>query len=132
MRGFGGFSALQFVKDGRQLYYRQGQSIYAINVPAAPPSLGGQTPAPSPGGGPGGDGPTQTRHPGFDLEPDASGHYKVTHVYKHGPADKDYVKIKVGDYVLAIDGHDLKAGDNYWKYYTLAPANHFDLTVNAK
>src|SRR5207253_10895488 len=44
-----------------------------------------------------------TRYPGVDLEP-ADGFWKVTHVYRHGPADKDYVKIKAGDYGLAIDG----------------------------
>src|SRR5262249_11100226 len=31
----------------------------------------------------------QTRFPGFELEPDASGYYKVSYVYKDGPADKD-------------------------------------------
>jgi len=40
----------------------------------------------------------QTRYPGFDLEPDeASGFYKVSYIYKHGPADHDYVKLNVGD-----------------------------------
>jgi tricorn protease len=73
-----------------------------------------------------------TRHPGFDLEPDASGFYKVTHVYKNGPADKDYVRISVGDYVLAVDGHDLKAGDNYWQYFTKAPGGRFEFTLNNK
>jgi len=38
----------------------------------------------------------QTRFPGFDLQPDPSGFYKVTHIYRRGPADKDYVKINVG------------------------------------
>ena len=73
----------------------------------------------------------QTRYPGFDLEP-ADGFYKVTHIYRDGPADKDYVKIKVGDYVLAVDGQDLKAGDNYWKNFTLAPGGRFEFTVNSK
>ena len=51
-----------------------------------------------------------TRHPGFELALDQSGFYKVDHVYKQGPADKDWIKIKRGDFVLAIDGHDIKAG----------------------
>jgi tricorn protease len=72
----------------------------------------------------------QTRHPGFELEADKSGYYKVTHVYKHGPADKDYVKIRKGDYVLAVDGEPLKAGDNYWRLYTAAPAGRLEFTVN--
>jgi tricorn protease len=76
--------------------------------------------------------PPQTRHPGFDLEADKSGYYKVTHVYNNGPADKDYVKISVGDFILAIDGDDLKAGDNYWKAYTLAPGSKLEFLVNSK
>src|SRR5262249_20964428 len=76
--------------------------------------------------------PPQTRHPGFELEADKSGYYKVTHVYKNGPADKDYVKINVGDYILAIDGDELKAGDNYWKAYTLAPGSKLEFTVNSR
>jgi tricorn protease len=74
----------------------------------------------------------QTRYPGFELQADPSGYYKVTHVYKHGPADKDYVRISVGDYVLAIDGQELKAGDSYWKAYTTAPGGKLEFTVNSK
>jgi tricorn protease len=73
----------------------------------------------------------QTRYPGFEMEAD-DGFYKVTHVYKNGPADKDYVKIKAGDYILAIDGQDIKAGDNYWKLYTTAPGERLEFLVNSK
>jgi tricorn protease len=87
-------------------------------------------------GGAGGRGEAnadQTRFPGFELQPDnGSGYYKVTHVYKHGPADKDLVKIKPGDYILAVDGQPLKAGDNYWKAYTQSPGTKIEFTVNAK
>src|SRR5262249_30246479 len=38
-----------------------------------------------------------TRFPGFELEADNSGFYKVTHIYKNGPADRDYVKLSAGD-----------------------------------
>ena len=34
--------------------------------------------------------------PGFDLVADPSGFYKVGHIYKNGPADHDYLKIKDG------------------------------------
>jgi tricorn protease len=74
----------------------------------------------------------QTRYPGFELQADPSGFYRVANIYKNGPADKDYVKISVGDYVLAIDGQDLKAGDNYWKAYTLAPGTKLEFTINSK
>jgi tricorn protease len=74
----------------------------------------------------------QTRFPGFELEPDASGYYRVSYMYKDGPADKDYVNINVGDYVLAVDGHELKAGDNYWKYFTAVRGEKLNFAVNAK
>ena len=56
----------------------------------------------------------RTRFLGFELEP-ANGRYRVSHVYRDGPADKEWIDIKTGDYVLAIDGQEIKAGDNYWK-----------------
>jgi tricorn protease len=71
-----------------------------------------------------------TRFPGLDLEP-AGGFWMVTHVYKHGPADKDYIKIKAGDYVLAIDGNDLTDGDDIWKTLNAA-GPRMDLLVNSK
>ncbi len=74
----------------------------------------------------------QTRYPGFELEADPTGFYKVVHVYKNGPADKDYVKINPGDFILAIDGQPLKAGDNYWKLYTTAPGERIEFLVNNK
>src|SRR5678815_5438292 len=42
----------------------------------------------------------QTRYPGFDLQPDSSGLYKVSYVYRKGPADHDYVKLTSGDFIL--------------------------------
>ncbi|MFI5311878.1 MAG: S41 family peptidase [Gemmatimonadales bacterium] len=55
-----------------------------------------------------------TKFLGFELEP-GNGKYRVSHVYRGGPADKDWIDIKAGDYVLAVDGQDVKAGDDYWK-----------------
>jgi tricorn protease len=74
----------------------------------------------------------QTRYPGFELEPDSSGYYKVSYIYKDGPADKDYVEISVGNYVLSVDGHPLKAGENYWKYLTAVRGEKIEFTVNSK
>ena len=54
-----------------------------------------------------------TRQPGFELEADA-GAYRISRIYRNGPADKEWLGLKVGDYVLAIDGKPIKAGDNYW------------------
>jgi tricorn protease len=74
----------------------------------------------------------QTRYPGFDLVADASGFYKVGHIYKDGPADRDFLKIKTGDYVIAVDDHDLKTTQNYWQYFTLAPGSKFHFAINDK
>ncbi len=84
-------------------------------------------------GGPGGgeSGRLDARHPGFELTADG-GFYKVTHIYKNGPADKDWIKLSVGDYILALDDQELKAGENYWKRFALAPGNRFEFTVNSK
>src|SRR5262249_52962114 len=59
--GFGGLSGLQFAKDGRTLYYRQANGIYAVAISrgqggpfggggsdGAVPSPGGRAPAESP------------------------------------------------------------------------------------
>jgi tricorn protease len=81
--------------------------------------------------GSGETGRLDARHPGFELAAD-NGFYKVTHIYKNGPADKDWIKLSVGDYVLAIDDQELKAGENYWKRYALAPGNRLEFTVNSR
>jgi tricorn protease len=85
------------------------------------------------GGGRTGDRtPQQTRHPGFDLVPDASGLYRIGHVYKDGPADRDYFKLKEGHYVLAVGDHQLKTSDNYWRYFTLGSTGKFHFLLNDK
>lgn len=56
-----------------------------------------------------------TRHLGFELEPSATGRYTVGHIYKDGPADKEWLDISEGDVVLAVNGTELRSGDNYEK-----------------
>src|SRR5262245_25551870 len=57
----------------------------------------------------------QTAHLGIELEADEqAGRYRVTHIFETGPADKDWVKVKAGDYLIAINGKQVRAGDNYW------------------
>jgi tricorn protease len=73
-----------------------------------------------------------TRYPGFDLVADPSGFYKVGHIYKDGPADHDYLKIKTGDFVISVDDRDLKTADNYWQAFTLASGNKFHFMINDK
>jgi tricorn protease len=74
----------------------------------------------------------QTLHLGIDLAPDAaSGRYKVTHVFEEGPADKDWIKVSVGDYLLALDGQPIQATDSLWKHLTNRRLNRkVKLTLN--
>jgi tricorn protease len=74
----------------------------------------------------------QTHHPGFDLEPDSAGYYKVSYIYRKGPADHDYVRITPGNFILAVNGKELKTSENYWKMFNLLPGRKFEFTVNSK
>ena len=74
----------------------------------------------------------QTRYPGFDLEPDSSGYYKVSYIYPHGPADHDYVKVAVGNFVVAVDEKELKTSDNYWRLFNILPGSKFQFLVNSR
>jgi tricorn protease len=76
--------------------------------------------------------PAQTRYPGFDLKLDGSGYYRIGHIYKTGPADHDYLKVRANDYVISIDGHELRTTDNYWQYFTLASGQKFHFMLNDK
>ncbi|HSP63673.1 MAG TPA: S41 family peptidase, partial [Pyrinomonadaceae bacterium] len=87
--------------------------------------------APPPGGR--GSGGVSTGHLGIELEPDsAAGRYRVTYVYEDGPADKDWVKVKVGDYLIAIGGKQVKAGDEYWQLLNDRLNRKVEVTFNNK
>jgi tricorn protease len=79
------------------------------------------------------EGAVSTGHLGLELEPDAAaGRYRVTYIYEDGPADKDWVKVKVGDYLLAIDGKPVKAGDEYWSLLNYRLNRKVAVTFNDK
>ena len=85
-------------------------------------------------GGPSDAGPStgQTRQPGFLIKSDPAGFYRVGHIFKSGPADHDYLKIAEGNYIISLDGRDLKTTDNYWQYLTLASSNKLRFMLNDK
>jgi tricorn protease len=97
---------VQDVGDRQELLNIINEMIGELNAShtgAAPPPRGREP------------GMLSTVHLGLELEADgAAGRYKVTHVYEDGPADKDWVKVSVGDYLIAINGKPIKAGDDYW------------------
>ena len=74
----------------------------------------------------------QTRYPGFDVVADASGFYKVGRLYKNGPADKDFLKVQEGHFIIAVDDRPLKTTDNYWQRFTLAAGQKFRFLLNDK
>ena len=88
------------------------------------------------GGGLPGDPPVtdrvQTRYPGFTLQPDSSGYYKVESIYHKGPADYEYMKIAPGNYVLAVNGKPLKTTGNYWQLFNVLPGRNLDFLLNSK
>ncbi|HEX5070353.1 MAG TPA: S41 family peptidase [Vicinamibacterales bacterium] len=85
-------------------------------------------------GGPSNAGPSTgtTRNPGFEVVFDSSGYYRVGHIYKTGPADHDYLKVRTGDYILALDDRDLKTTDNYWQRLTFPATNKLRFLLNDK
>ncbi len=87
--------------------------------------------APPPGGR--ATGGVSTGNLGIELEPDsAAGRYRVTYVYEDGPADKDWVKVSGGDYLIAIGGKQVKAGDEYWQLLNDRLNRKVEVTFNNK
>ena len=74
-----------------------------------------------------------TRHLGVDLATDAaSGKYKVSHIYAEGPLDKDWIKLEAGNFLIAIDGKPIKAGDDTAVFLGRRLNPKVELTFNTK
>jgi hypothetical protein len=58
------------------------------------------------------------------------GYHKVSHIYKHGPADKDYVKINVGDSAASLAGNLSEAAPSLVNDL-LRPANSASLAAQS-
>jgi tricorn protease len=94
--------------------------LNASHTGAAPPARGRR-------------GGVSTGHLGLDLDPDdQAGRYRVSYIYEGGPADKDWVKVKTGDYLIAIGGKQVKAGDNYWQLLGSRLNPKLEVTFNDK
>ncbi len=63
----------------------------------------------------------QTRYPG--LRPGARFLRLLQGLLHHrkGPADHDYVKLAPGNFILAVNGKQLKTTDNYWELFNVLP-----------
>jgi tricorn protease len=114
---------VEYVGDRQELLNIINEMIGELNAShtgAAPPPRGA------------GGGGAATGHLGIELEPDtAAGRYKVTYIYEDGPADKDWVRVKVGDYLLAINGRPVKAGDDYWELLSNRLNRKVNVTFNS-
>jgi tricorn protease len=66
----------------------------------------------------------------MELAPDARG-LRVTYIYKDGPADKVWLNVKEGDYLLSINGTKVGPRDNYWKHLTGILNEYVTVTVAA-
>jgi tricorn protease len=114
---------VQFVGDRQELLNIINEMIGELNA-----SHTGAAPPPRGFGGAG-----STGNLGIELESDkAAGRYKVTYVYENGPADKDWVKVNVGDYLIAIGGKEVKAGDEYWELMNDRLNRKVEVTFNNK
>ncbi|MGH9196511.1 MAG: S41 family peptidase, partial [Acidimicrobiia bacterium] len=114
---------VQHVGDRQELLNIINEMIGELNAShtgAAPPPQGrGST--------------VSTGHLGLELQADEkAGRYRVTHIYEDGPADKDWVKVTVGDYLIAINGRPIKAGNNYWRELNHRLNRKVEVTFNGK
>ncbi|MGE5360323.1 MAG: S41 family peptidase [Bacteroidales bacterium] len=77
---------------------------------------------------------------GADLRPDASGYFTFARVFGPTEYNRDItaplvrpdVNVQEGDFLLAIDGHELKTGDNPYKHLQVIRGQRVRLTVNSK
>jgi tricorn protease len=78
---------------------------------------------------------------GADLTPDkASGLYKLAKIYGPteinlnlpGPLVRPDIAVKEGDFLLAINGTPLKAGDDYFKLLQTTAGRKIKVTINAR
>jgi tricorn protease len=67
---------------------------------------------------------------GFEMEP-ADGRFVVSHIYRDGPADKEWIELKAGDYILAIDGQEIAGRDNYWRILNHVLNDYVTLAVSS-
>ncbi len=74
-----------------------------------------------------------TRGLGIEIKADnGAGLYRVEYIYPEGPADKDYIDIRVDDYVLEIDGVSVTVRDNLSENLTNPLNPKVTLLVNDK
>jgi len=69
-----------------------------------------------------------------------TGYPRIEKIYKadkasltdKSPLDNDYVKVKEGDYLLAIDGHEIQPGEDLYQYLVDKTSNKITIRTNSK
>jgi len=112
---------LRYVGENQDVYDLANEMIGELN--ASHTGVRGPDSDPQPS-------PYRTRYLGFEMMPEAGG-YKVTHIYRNGPADKEWLDLKIGEFVTKIDGVPVKAGDNYWTLLNSPLNEYVTVTVAA-
>jgi tricorn protease len=120
-------SLLPHIADSDQLHDTVMTMIGELNASHTGISGGGTLP-----GQPAAPERIQTRYPGFELSPDSSGYYKVSRIYRKGPADHEYIKLATGNFILSVGGKELKTKDNYWQLFNILPGQKFEFRVNSQ
>jgi tricorn protease len=120
-------SMLEHVADNEELHNLIMEMIGELNASHTGISGGGGLPGEAPAAE-----RIQTRYPGFTMAADASGYYKVESIYRKGPADHEYLKIASGNFILAVNGKELKTKDNYWQLFNVLPGKKLDFLLNTK
>jgi tricorn protease len=116
-----------FVGDRHELMNLINEMIGELNASHTGASVGGA------GRGEPAENAASTRHLGLELEADdAAGRYKITYIFADGPADKDWIKVEPGNYLIAIDGKPIKAGDDYWERLSRRLNRKVELTLNTR
>jgi tricorn protease len=121
---------VEYVGDTHELMNVINEMIGELNASHTGASAGGGG-----RGGRGGEGSSgiSTGHLGFDLATDdAAGRYKVGHIYEGGPADADWIKVEKGNYLIALNGRPIKAGDDYHELLNRRLNRKVAVTLNAK
>ncbi len=115
------------VADNEELHNLIMEMIGELNASHTGISGGGDLPGETPA-----QDRIRTRYPGFTMESDGSGYYKVESIYRKGPADHEYLKIAAGNYVVAVNGKELTSKENYWQLFNVLPGSKLDFLLNTK
>jgi tricorn protease len=116
---------VQFVGDRQELLNIVNEMIGELNA--------SHTGAAGPRGREGREVNVTTWNLGMELIPDDSaGRYRVGHIFEDGPADKDWVKVSTGNYLIAINGDPVKSTDDYWELLNHKLNRKIEVTFNDK